>query len=355
MFLVLRLWEQLSFWNVFCPCFLETWTSNCLFISLVLRPLGGWYLYYPFQSHPVCLLGIVQDVELLRGITGEEVAIPLTDHKPHYSSVGFVPFVLLQMRVCASAHVRVDAWGWCQVSFIIALHCLYWGRFFHWTQSFPFCLVWPACLSHGSQICLPCAGTTGSCHNCPAFYMDSEALNLSDHSCVASTLCPESSSLCYSLKNTTIISCVQFHIILLTIRFTFLLEAELLASTILKVIYNSPLSGQSTIYIIILLLILIAIINYVVVRMYCFSVFYSIFMIIRVESWGRITHSPIATCKPSSTFTNNESQFVLICISVLTGHPILWSLAFCFSRFIFRAWILYWNSFASIKIWLSTC
>lgn len=139
------------------------------------------------------------------------------------------------------------------------------------------------------DLCLLCAEITGSCHNCPAFYMVSGTPNLSDQDRMASTFCSESSSLCYSLKNTTIISYVLFYIILLSISFTFLLEAELLAGTILKVIYNSPLSGQSTIYIIILLLIFIAIINYVVVRMYCFNFFNSIFMITGAESWGRIT------------------------------------------------------------------
>lgn len=102
-------------------------------------------------------------------------------------------------------------------------------------------------------------------------------------------------------KNTEITSCMQFYIILLTISFKFLLKAELLASTILKVRYNSPLKGRSMVYITILLLIVITIVNYVVARMYCFSGFCllvsSIFMISRVESWGRITHSPLATSK----------------------------------------------------------
>lgn len=62
---------------------------------------------------------------------------------------------------------------------------------------------------------------------------------------------------------------MQFYNILLSTSFKLLLEAELLASTILKVIYNSLWSGQSMIYIIILLLIFITLINYVVVRMYC--------------------------------------------------------------------------------------
>lgn len=91
-------------------------------------------------------------------------------------------------------------------------------------------------------------------------------------------------------KNTAITSCMQFFIILFTISFKFLLKAELLASTILKVRYNSPLNGRSMIYIIILLLIFIIIVNYVMVRMYCFCGFCllvsSIFMISRSKVLG---------------------------------------------------------------------
>lgn len=75
---------------------------------------------------------------------------------------------------------------------------------------------------------------------------------------------------------------------------------------------------------------------------------------------------PQPTVRPQHAFRHGwlhrerrtVSQFALICMSVLTSradHPIPLNLAFCFSWFIFRACILYWNSLASIKIWLSTC
>lgn len=117
--------------------------------------------------------------------------------------------------------------------------------------------------------------------------LGSGALNLSLHDHAASTYSLAQPATTILFKNTAITSCMQFYIILLTISFKFLLKAELLASTILKVRCNSPLSGRSMIYIIILLLIFITIVNYVLVRMYCFSGFCllvsSIFMISRVE------------------------------------------------------------------------
>lgn len=73
-------------------------------MSQVPRSLSSQYLSFPFQSSPACLLGLIQDVELLRKRTQGDVAIPLTDHKPHYSSIVIVIFVLLH-NLCMWASI----------------------------------------------------------------------------------------------------------------------------------------------------------------------------------------------------------------------------------------------------------